>query len=466
LNIDMETMVLRSFFTNDEFMRKVVPFMEPAYFSDAINKTMFKQFVKYVAKYNKPPSQDSFVISLQDEESGLTDERYQRSIAILPDLFAEDKETDLEWLLTNTEKWCQDRALFNAVLESITIIDGKHDTLTKTALPDILSKALGVTFDNNVGHDYLTSSESRYDFYHRVEERIPFDIDMLNTITKGGLKNKSLNIILAGTGAGKSLFMCHAAAAAMSAGKNVLYITLEMSEESIAERIDANLLDTPIDMIQNLSKDVYTSKIDKIAAKTHGKLIIKEYPTAQAHCGHFRALMNELKLKKKFTADIVFIDYLNICSSSRMKVGGNVNTYSYIKAIAEEMRGLAVENNIPIMSATQTTRSGYGSSDPGLEDTSESFGLPATADLMLALIANDELTALNQVMVKQLKNRYADPNNNKRFVMGVDRSKMRLYNVENADIGLVNDVPQQQDRVTAFDNTPTGKRISTEGFKM
>ena len=466
MNIDMETMVLRSFFTNDEYMRKVVPFMEPSYFADAINKVLFKQFVKYVAVYNKPPSIDSFRISLQEEDSGLNEDSYQRGASLLPDLFTKDTETDLEWLLQNTEKWCQDRALFNAVLESISIIDGKHETLTKTALPDILSKALGVTFDNNVGHDYLESSEERYEFYHRTEERVPFDIDMLNNITKGGLKNKSLNIILAGTGAGKSLFMCHMAAAAMSAGKNVLYITLEMSEESIAERIDANLLDIPIDMIQTLTKETYTTRVHKIAAKTQGKLIIKEYPTAQAHTGHFRGLINELKLKKKFVADIVFVDYLNICSSARMKVGGNVNTYSYIKAIAEEMRGLAVEYNIPIVSATQTTRTGYGSSDPGLEDTSESFGLPATADLMLALIANDELTAMNQVMVKQLKNRYSDPNKHKRFVMGVDRSKMKLYNVENADMNLVNDVPKQQDSGPVFDQTPTGKKISTEGFKI
>ena len=464
----METMVLRSFFTNDEYMRKVVPFMDDKYFSDAINKIMFKQFVKYVSVYNKPPSMDSFLISLQDEDSGLNDDTYQRGVAILPDLFTEDKETDLEWLLVNTEKWCQDRAVYNSIMESIQIIDGKHQTMTKNALPEILSKALAVTFDTNVGHDYLSNADARYDFYHRVEERVPFDIEYLNVITKGGLPRKSLNVILAGTGVGKSLFMCHAAAAALSQGKNALYITMEMAEERIAERIDANLLDVSLDKITDLTRESFTSKVDKIAAKTHGKLIIKEYPTSQAHAGHFRALLNELKLKKKFTPDIIYIDYLNICGSSRIKQGGSVNSYTFIKSIAEELRGLAVEFNLPVMTATQTTRSGFGNSDIGLEDTSESFGLPATADLMLALISNDELKSLGQIMVKTLKNRYADPGMHERFVVGVDRSKMKLYDVDPEDQTLMNDGAgkQAEDTGPVFDLTTAGKKIASEGFKM
>ena len=438
MNSDMQNMILRSFFTNEEYMRRVVPFMDPAYF-DGVGKQLFKEFAVYVARYNGVPSQESFRISLQESDQNFSEESFRHAMDILPDLFKPDTATDIDWLLNQTEKWCQDKALYNAVMESISIIDGKHESLSKNALPDILTKALGVSFDTNVGHDYLENVEERYEFYHRVEERIPFDLDYLNKITKGGLPNKSLNIILAGTGVGKSLFMCHCAAAALSQGKNVLYITMEMAEERIAERIDANLLDTSLDQIGSLSKDMFMSKVDKIAQKTQGKLVIKEYPTSQAHAGHFRALMNELKLKKKFTPDLVFIDYLNICGSSRIKtVGGSVNSYTFIKSIAEELRGLAVEFNLPIMSATQTTRSGYGSSDPGLEDTSESFGLPATADLMLALVSNDELQALNQILVKQLKNRYSDPNQHKRFVIGVNRSKMKLYDVEDAEHDLIN----------------------------
>ena len=459
---DIQHVILRSFFTNDEYMRRVVPFMDPAYF-EGVHRDLFKEFARYVSKYNALPSQESFRISLSESET-LSEDMYRHAMDILPDLFVVDSETSLDWLLDNTEKWCQDRALFNAVMESISIIDGKHQTLTKNALPDILSKALSVTFDNSIGHDYLENVQERYDFYHREEERLPFDLEYLNKITKGGLPNKSLNVIMAGTGAGKSLFMCHHAAACLSQSKNVLYITMEMSEERIAERIDANLLDVSLDQIESLSKDNFVNKVSGIAAKTQGKLIIKEYPTGQAHSGHFRALLNELKLKKKFVPDIVFIDYLNICSSSRMKgLGGSINTYSFIKAIAEEIRGLAVEFDLPIMTATQTTRQGYSSSDPGLEDTSESFGLPATADLMLALVSNDELSALGQVLVKQLKNRYSDPNMHKRFVLGIDRSKMRLYDVEDADKDLVNDVV---DNGPVFDETPSGKKLNTEGFQI
>ena len=459
---DMQSVILRSFFTNDDYMRRVVPFMEPDYF-EGVHRSIFKEFVKYVAQYSNIPSQEAFQITMQ-ESGSFNEDTLRVAVDMLPSLFKKDSETDIKWLMGQTEKWCQDRALFNAVMESISIIDGKHQSLTKNALPDILSKALAVTFDANIGHDYLQDAESRYDFYHTEEERLPFDLEYLNKITKGGMPKKSLNIILAGTGVGKSLFMCHSAAAALSQGKNVLYITLEMAEERIAERIDANLLDVDLDQIEKLSKDMFVGKVQKIAAKTQGKLIIKEYPTGQAHSGHFRALLNELKLKKKFTPDVVFIDYLNICASSRMKgVGGSVNTYSLIKSIAEELRGLAVEFDIPIMSATQTTRSGFSSSDPGLEDTSESFGLPATADLMLAIVSNDELSALGQVLVKQLKNRYSDPNTNKRFVLGINRAKMKLYDVEDAEKDLVQDVP---DAGPVFDQTPSGKKLNTEGFQI
>ena len=437
--------------------------MDPNYF-EGVHRALFKEYVRYVAKYSGLPSIDAFRISMQETDTNLSEEEFRHAMDILPDLFTPDEATDLDWLLENTEKFCQDRALFNAVMESISIIDGKHQSLSKNALPEILSKALAVTFDTNIGHDYLENAEQRYAFYHEQEERTPFDLDYLNRITKGGIPNKSLNIVLAGTGVGKSLFMCHCAAAALAQGKNVLYITLEMAEERIAERIDANLLDIPIDQIEGLSRDMFVGKVDKVAQKTHGKLIIKEYPTGQAHSAHFRALLNELKLKKKFTPDVLFIDYLNICSSSRMKgLGGSINTYSFIKAIAEELRGLAVEFNLPVVSATQTTRAGYGSSDPGLEDTSESFGLPATADLMIALVSNEELQANNQILVKQLKNRYSDPNVHKRFVVGVDRSKMKLFDVEDPEKELVDDTVQN---APVFDNTPAGKKLNTEGFVL
>jgi replicative DNA helicase len=364
--------------------------------------------------------------------------------------------------LDQTEKWCQDRAIHNAIMESITIIDGKHQKLTKNALPELLTKALAVSFDTNVGHDYLENVDERYQFYHEQEDRIPFDLEYFNSITKGGLPNKTLNIVLAGTGVGKSLFMCHCAANVLTQGRNVLYITMEMAEERIAERIDANLLDIPISQIENLAKEDYTTRVHNIGQRTNGKLIIKEYPTGQANTSHFRALLNELKLKKNFVPEIIFIDYLNICASSRMKsIGGSINTYSYIKAIAEEMRGLAVEFNVPIMSATQTTRSGYSNSDPGLEDTSESFGLPATADLMFALISNEELDRSNQILVKQLKNRYNDPTTYKRFVIGVDRSKMKLKNIADGDKNLVNDQPD----IPVFDNTKYAERERKDKLK-
>ncbi len=436
-------------------MRKVLPFIKPDYF-EGVYRILFKEVGKFVAKYNKLPSAESFKIEL-DQSDKLTDDQYNMAMDIVPQLFTKN-ESDEQWLMDTTEKWCQDRAIYNAIMESISIIDGKHDTLTKGALPDLLTKALSVGFDLTVGHDYIENVEDRYEFYHRDEDRIPFDIEFFNKITKGGVPNKTLNIALAGTGVGKSLYMCHVAANALTDGRDVLYITMEMAEERIAERIDANLLNVPIDQLDKLSKDMFTTKVADIARKTTGKLIIKEYPTGAAHSGHFRALLNELKLKRQFEPDIIFIDYLNICSSSRMKgLGGAINTYSYVKAIAEELRGLAVEYDVPIFSATQTTRSGFSNSDVGLEDTSESFGLPATADLMFALISTEELEQKGEIMVKQLKNRYNDPTIHKRFVIGVDRSKMRLFDVEEDSQNLVDDTP-------VFDKTDTGKRF--KDFKL
>lgn len=454
--INLEQTVLRNLLTNDDYARKVAAFLSPDYFQ-GVYQNLFKEFTKFIAKYNKLPSQEAFKIEI-DEGDRLNDEQYRHAMEILPNIFTPEKE-NLEWLIDRTEKWCQDRAVYNAVMESITVIDGKHQTLTKNAIPDILSKALSVSFDTNIGHDYLENVDKRYDFYHEQEERIPFDLDYFNQITKGGLPNKTLNIALAGTGVGKSLFMCHCAGAVLSQGKNVLYITMEMSEERIAERIDANLLNVAIDQLENLSKDMFRDRVADIARRTQGKLIIKEYPTGQANTSHFRALLNELKLKKNFVPDIIYIDYLNICASSRMKgMGGAINSYSYIKSIAEEIRGLAVEFDVPIFSATQTTRSGYSNDDVGLEDTSESFGLPATADLMFALISNPELNSQGKILVKQLKNRYNDPTSNQRFVVGVDRSKMRLYDVDQSSSVPEDDVP-------VFDNTDTGRKLSNDKFR-
>ena len=421
-------------------MRAVLPYIKPDYF-EGIYRILFKEAGKFVAKYNKLPNAEAFKIQLDETES-LSEEQYKLAIDILPNLFSEE-EVNSQWLNDSTEKWCQDRALHNAIMESITIIEGKHAQLTKNALPDILSKALSVSFDNNIGHDYTENADQRFEFYHQEENKIPFDLDYFNKITDGGLPNKTLNICLAGTGVGKSLFMCHVAASCLVQSKNVLYITMEMAEERIAERIDANLLNVPIDQLDKMSKDMFTTKVGQLAKDTAGKLIIKEYPTGSAHSGHFRALLNELKLKKSFVPEIIFIDYLNICASSRMKsLGGAINSYTYIKAIAEELRGLAVEFDVPIFSATQTNRQGYSNSDVGLEDTSESFGLPATADLMFAIVSTEELEQMSQLMVKQLKNRYNDPVKYKRFMIGVDRSKMRLYDIEEAkQEQLVDDTP-------------------------
>jgi replicative DNA helicase len=451
----IQTVVLRNLICNEEYTRRVIPFIEPDYFTGP-SKAVFKETCNHVAKYNKLPNKQQLMIDIDYKEDG----DYGELNELVQTVFEDVAVPELDWLLDTTEKWCQDRALYNAVFQSIDIIDGKHQTLTKNALPEILSKALGVTFDTNVGHDYIDNVAERYEFYHQQEERIPFDLELFNKITKGGLTRKSLNICLAGTGVGKSLFMCHCAANALMQGRNVLYITLEMAEERIAERIDANLLNVPIDQLENMSKDMLTSKVGKLSEKSNGKLIIKEYPTSTANAAHFRGLLNELKLKKGFVPEIIFIDYINICASSRMKgMGGNVNSYTYIKAIAEELRGLAVEFSVPIMSATQTNRTGFTSSDPGLEDTAESFGLPATADLMFALLSNDELEQNGQLMVKQLKNRYADLSAYKRFLIGVDKSKMMLYDVKQEEVAVVDDVP-------VFDNTSAGRNSQQDFSRL
>ena len=450
---NIQQTILRNLLSNEIYLRRVIPFLKKEYFEGEF-KIVFNEIVSFVHKYNRMPTKETIAVDMTsagtfDQVSGLIDEVFT------------PEAVDDDWLLNSTEKWCQDRAIYLAIMESINIIDGKNQSLTKNAVPEILSDALGVSFDPNVGHDYIDDSDDRFEFYHRDEDRLPFDLENFNEITKGGVPNKTLNIALAGTGVGKSLFMCHVAASALTQGKNVLYITMEMAEERIAERIDANLFNLPIDQLETLTKDMFDNKIAKVAKKNVGKLIVKEYPTGAAHAGHFRALLNELKLKKQFEPDIIFIDYLNICSSSRMKgLGGAINSYSYVKAIAEELRGLAVEFDVPVFSATQTTRSGYSNTDVGLEDTSESFGLPATADFMFALISSEELQRLGQMMVKQLKNRYNDPTYKKRFVIGVDRSKMRLYDVEDSAQTLTDDTP-------VFDNSDTGTRMSDfSDFKM
>jgi archaellum biogenesis ATPase FlaH len=420
---------------------------------------------EFVQTYNSAPTIEAITLAIQDRRNITNDEmeRCEESLQTIASSTLEGSE--LQWLVDRTEKFCQEKAVYNAVLGAISILDGKDKTSEKGAIPKILSDALAVSFDNSVGHDYLENSEERYEFYHRKEERIPFDLEFFNKITKGGLPTKTLNIALAGTGVGKSLFMCHCAAGAMSQGRNVLYITMEMSEEKIAERIDANLLNVTIDDLVNLPKEMYDKKIAKLKEKIVGKLIIKEYPTASASTTHFRTLLNELNLKKSFTPDIIFIDYLNICCSSRIKAGANINSYTYVKSIAEELRGLAVEYGVPVVSATQTTRSGFNSSDPGLEDTSESFGLPATADLMFALISSEELEELGQIMVKQLKNRYNDPTMYKRFTLGVDRAKMRLYDVEQSGQEGLADSGQDKP-LNTFGNRERQQKKSFDGFKV
>ncbi len=450
----IEKQILSRLIHDEDFLRKTLPFLKPDYFNNRIDKAVYGLIDDFVKRYNKLPSKTALVVE-SDSTSGYNQDEYEEIVARIGEL-QEDSTTDQQWLLDQTEKFCQDRAIYNAIMSSIQILDGRDVKNSKGNIPQILSEALAVSFDTNIGHDFLEDFADRYDFYHKKEHRIPFDLEYFNRITKGGLPNKTLNVALAGTGVGKSLFMCHCAAANLSAGHNVLYITLEMSEEKIAERIDANLLNVQVDELTVLPKEAYEKKVNRVKEKTTGKLIIKEYPTASAGANHFRHLLNELRLKRSFTPDIIYIDYLNICISSRLKHGSNVNSYTYIKSIAEELRGLAVEFIVPIVTATQTTRSGYSNSDVGLEDTSESFGLPATADLMFALISTEELQDLGQIMVKQLKNRYNDPSTHRKFVIGVDRPKMKLYDVEqHAQDDIVDDGP-------AFDKTDTGKRMNSE----
>ena len=436
----IEPLILGSLLHNEEYTRKVLPFLEEEYFDSLENKLIYRTIDTYIKDYNSVPTKDALRLSLEESRS-VSEEQFDIICRTVDELSYDEKNSE-DWLIDKTETFCQDKALYNAIRTSIGVMDSKDSALDKGSIPKLLQDALGVSFDNSVGHDFLENVDERYEFYHHKEARLEFDIDLLNTVTKGGLPRKSLNIILAGTGVGKSLAMCHFAASNFMHGKNVLYITMEMAEERIAERIDANLLDASIDEIHTMPKDVFEKKINRLKSKTTGTLIIKEYPTASAGSGHFRHLLNELKLKKNITPDIIYIDYLNICTSSRIKANAMANSYTLIKSIAEELRGLAVEFNVPIVSATQTTRSGFSSSDVGLEDTSESFGLPATADFMVALIATEELEKLNQIMFKQLKNRWGDPNNHKRFVVGIDRSRMRFYNVEqSAQDGLVDDTP-------------------------
>ena len=444
----MEKTILHHLIWNEEYSRRVLPFIKEEYFQDNIEKILFKTILEYADKYKSLPAVEALGIELQKKT--VTEDEFKKVNEYLEDLHSHIQKIDDQWLLDETEKWCKDKAIYNAILNGIHIIDGKDKQRTPEALPTLLSDALAVSFDTHVGHDYLQQSDDRYEFYHTKEEKIPFDLDFFNKITKGGLPNKTLNICLAGTGVGKSMFMVHVAANCLMQGKNVLYITLEMSENRIAERVDANLMNITMDDMRDLPRHMYENKFERIAKKTQGQLIVKEYPTASAHCGHFRALFNELALKKDFKPDLVFIDYINICASSRFRAGANVNSYTYIKAIAEEMRGLAVEFNLPIMSATQTTRTGFVSSDIGLEDTSESFGLPATADFMFALISSDELQELNQMLVKQLKNRYADPTYNKKFILGVDRAKMKLYDVSQTAQDDVVDTGQEEEIIDRF----------------
>ena len=460
----LEQTILKNLIYNDDYLRKVLPFLKTEYFTDRTDRTLFNEITSFTESYNSPPTIEALVLAVK-EKRNLTDDEVEKCETYLQEIEqTKDTESKVQWLVDKTEQFCQEKAIYNAVLESISILDGKDKTNDKGSIPKILSDALAVTFDTSVGHDYLENSDERYEFYHKKEERIPFDLDLFNKITKGGLPKKTLNIALAGTGVGKSLFMCHVAAGAMVQGKNVLYITMEMAEEKIAERIDANMLNVTIDDLMDLPKEMYDRKITKLREKTVGKLIIKEYPTASASSIHFRTLLNELNLKKSFVPDIIFIDYLNICCSSRIKAGANVNSYSYVKSIAEELRGLAVEFGVPIVSATQTTRSGFTSSDPGLEDTSESFGLPATADLMFALISSEELEELGQIMVKQLKNRYNDPTFHKRFTLGIDRSKMRLYDIEqSAQQGLA-DAGHDKPLNTFGDREKSQKKFT--GFKV
>jgi len=455
----VEFLILRNLLHNEEYNRKVIPFLKPEYFEDTNQKIVFEEILSFIQKYNQPATKEVLCIEVEKRKD-INDTSFKEIVNLINNL--DDVPVELKWLIDTTEKWCRDRAIYLALMESILIADGKDEKKNRDSIPSILSDALSVSFDNHIGHDYLEDYEARYESYHKKEDKIEFDLEYFNKITKGGLPNKTLNIALAGTGVGKSLFMCHVASSVLLQGRNVLYITMEMAEERIAERIDANLLNVPIQDIVELPKQMFETKVTNLARKTQGTLIIKEYPTASAHSGHFKSLLNELALKKSFRPDIIFIDYLNICASSRYRGNSTVNSYSYIKAIAEELRGLAVEANVPIVSATQTTRSGYGSSDVELTDTSESFGLPATADLMFALISTEELEDLGQILVKQLKNRYNDPTIHKRFVIGIDRAKMRLYDCEQSAQNDILDNKQEEE----YDFEDRKPKKSFEGFKF
>jgi len=455
----IELTILRNLIFNEEYSRKVIPFIEPDYFEERKEKVIFEEITSFIIKYDSAITIEALNIEVENR-TDLTDTELNEIRDINRSL--DDSPVDFHWLTDTTEKWCRDRAIYLALMESIQLADGKDDKKGRDAIPSILSDALAVSFDNNIGHDYLLNYEERYEYYHKKEDKIEFDLEYFNKITKGGLPNKTLNIALAGTGVGKSLFMCHHASSVLLQGRNVLYITMEMAEEKIAERIDANLLNVPIQDLTDLPKPMFDKKVTNLSKKTQGQLIIKEYPTASAHSGHFKTLLNELSLKKSFRPDIIFVDYLNICASSRYKANSGVNSYSYIKAIAEELRGLAVEANVPIVSATQTTRSGFASSDVDLTDTSESFGLPATADLMFALISTEELEELNQIMVKQLKNRYNDPTIFKRFIIGIDRSKMRLYDVEQKAQDDILDSGQEEE----YNDEKKKKKKSFAEFKF
>lgn len=423
----IEQTILSNLIYNEDYMRKVFPFLKEEYFQEHNTKIIFRHISDFINKYNSLPSKDALEIAFHNDKN-IPEDMFSDVMNAVNDF--EKEETNLEWAINETEKYCKDRAVYNAIVSSISILDGRDKVHSKDGIPSLLQEALGVCFDTSIGHDYIDDALERYDFYNRIEDRIPFDLAYFNAITKDGLPRKTLNIALAGTGVGKSLFMCHVAASCLKQNKNVLYITLEMAEERIAERIDANLMDTPIDQLKDIPKTIFENRVKKITDKTQGRLIIKEYPTASAHVGHFKALLNELSLKRNFKPEIIFIDYLNICSSARFKPSSNVNSYMMVKSIAEELRGLAVEYNLPIVSATQTTRGGYGNTDVELTDTSESFGLPATADFMFALISTEELEKMGQIMVKQLKNRYNDPSMHKRFLIGVDRAKMKLFDLE------------------------------------
>ena len=455
----VEILILRNLLYNEEYLRKVVPFIKADYYEDSNQRIVYEEIEKFVHEYNQPATKEVLCIEVEKRQD-INDTTFQEITKLIS--YLEDVPTDFDWLCDTTEKWCRDRAIYLALMESIALADGDSKEKDRGAIPSILSNALAVSFDTHIGHDYLIDYEERYEAYHKKEDLIPFDLEYFNKITKGGLPNKTLNIALAGTGVGKGLFMCHVASSALLGGKNVLYITLEMAEEKIAERIDANLLNVPIQEITELPKLMFEDKVTKLANRTQGSLIIKEYPTASAHAGHFRSLLNELALKKSFRPDIIFVDYLNICASERYRAGSNVNSYTVVKAIAEELRGLACEANVPIVSATQTTRSGYGSSDVELTDTSESFGLPATADLMFALISTEDLEGLGQIMVKQLKNRYNDPTISKRFVVGIDRAKMRLYDCEQSAQDDIIDSGKEEE----YNYEEAKPKKSFEGFKF